>query len=580
MNISIIDHLNKFREIDLSNCKTREEKILLVMKNCKYLYDKNIFFKLLTKEEKEKYFCYLSDGDRITYLHKTKGDIIERVYNNVINENVLGSYELEKIGESIKDEDERYEYLKKMHSLMEIHYTYLLSETINNKDYYENIAFNILDKKPIYLLRFIITKFTDEQKEEYLDRLTIGSQVSVIKSFTNKKLIKKYAEKEEYSQYRSELIISTEEENYIIEKFITTTSLKLKLNIINKVKDQNLKTFLTCFLDDKNMMEFLISNSYEPNVSENVTSLINRTKIDNKITIGVELETCNTNIKDFEKIKSIFNDYLIKGDKSVKSGFEIVSPILHYNIHDMNLLNGVCELLKTCKFYTDSSCGGHIHIGASYLTRKEDYLMLLYLYNNVENIMYYITDKEGTIKRENVSEYAMKTKDTYIEAITEGKLNKDTKESIIETLQQINQNRYKGLNFKNIGLYGKNTIEFRMPNGEIEFSELLANIKLFAKLIEMSHKLVDMPKTDITKLKAQKLCYIKNDEEKLNCFLEILFSNQKDREIYINRYKKNKELTEKAEQKLTTLLSNELFTTEEIVVDYDEEKHALVKKII
>lgn len=580
MNISIIDHMNKFREIDLSNCKTREEKILLVMKNCKYLYDKNIFFKLLTKEEKEKYFCYLSDGDRITYLHKTKGDIIERVYNNVINENVLGSYELEKIGSSIKDENERYKYLKKMYPLMESYYTYLIAETINNKDYYEDIAFNILDKKPIYLLRFIITKFTDEQKEEYLDRLTIGSQVSVIKSFTNKELIKKYAEKEEYSQYRSDLIISTEEENYIIEKFIKTTSLKLKLNIINKVEDQNLKTFLTCFLDDKNMMEFLISNSYEPNISENVTSLINRTKIDNKITIGVELETCNTNIKDFEKIKSIFTNYLIKGDNSVKSGFEIVSPILHYNIHDMNLLNGVCELLKTCKFYTDSSCGGHIHIGASYLTRKEDYLMLLYLYNNVENIMYYITDKEGTIKRENVSEYAMKTKDTYIEAITEGKLNKDTKESIIETLQQINQNRYKGLNFKNIGLYGKNTIEFRMPNGEIEFSELLANIKLFAKLIEMSHKLVDMPKTDITKLKAQKLCYIKNDEEKLNLFLEILFPNIVDRQIYINRYKKNKELTEKAEQKLTTLLSNELFTTEEIVVDYDEEKHALVKKII
>lgn len=26
MNISIIDHMNKFREIDLSKCKTREEK--------------------------------------------------------------------------------------------------------------------------------------------------------------------------------------------------------------------------------------------------------------------------------------------------------------------------------------------------------------------------------------------------------------------------------------------------------------------------------------------------------------------------------------------------------------------------
>ena len=69
MNISIIDHMNKFRELDLNKCKTREEKILLVMKNCKHLCDKNTFFKLLTKEEKEKYFCYLSDSDRIIYLH-------------------------------------------------------------------------------------------------------------------------------------------------------------------------------------------------------------------------------------------------------------------------------------------------------------------------------------------------------------------------------------------------------------------------------------------------------------------------------------------------------------------------------
>ena len=51
------------------------------------------------------------------------------------------------------------------------------------------------------------------------------------------------------------------------------------------------------------MMQFLISNSYEPNINNSITSLINRTKIDKTITIGVELETCNTNIKDFEKIK-------------------------------------------------------------------------------------------------------------------------------------------------------------------------------------------------------------------------------------------------------------------------------------
>lgn len=578
MNISIIDYMNKFKEFDLSNCKTREEKILLVMKNCKSYYYKDIFFKLLTKEEKEKYFCYLADSDKINYLHKTKGDIIERVYNNVINENVLGSYELEKIGSSIKDENERYKYLKKMYPLMESYYTYLIAETINNKDYYEDIAFNILEKKPIYLLRFIITKFTDEQKEKYLDRLTIGSQVSVIKSFTNKKIIKKYAEKEEYSQYRSDLITSTEEENYIIEKFIKTDSIELKLNIISKVKDQNLKTFLTCFLDDKNMMQFLISNSYEPNINNSITSLINRTKIDKTITIGVELETCNTNIKDFEKIKSIFTDYLIKEDKSVKSGFEIVSPILHYNLTDMNKLYQVCELLKRCNFYTDQSCGGHIHIGASYFTSKEDYYMLVYLYSNVENILYYITDKEGTIKRSSVERFAMKSKEQYLKAIDEGLFDKEhLDDGIKDTFDEINKDRYKGLNFKNVGSEYKNTIEFRMPNGEIEFTELLSNIKLFARLIEMSHKLVQMDKTDILKQKALKLSSTKDELGKLNLLLEILFPNPSDRIIYLKRYKTNYSLTQKETEQITSSLRDKLFYE---VVAYDEENHSLVKKII
>ena len=62
----------------------------------------------------------------------------------------------------------------------------------------------------------------------------------------------------------------------------------------------------------------------------------------------------------------------------------------------MTKLKSVCNLLKENKFYTDKSCGGHIHIGASYFTRKEDFYMLLYLYANTENILYYICDRKNT----------------------------------------------------------------------------------------------------------------------------------------------------------------------------------------
>ncbi len=40
-----------------------------------------------------------------------------------------------------------------MYPLMESYYTYLIAETINNKDYYEDIAFNILDKKANILVK-------------------------------------------------------------------------------------------------------------------------------------------------------------------------------------------------------------------------------------------------------------------------------------------------------------------------------------------------------------------------------------------------------------------------------------------
>ena len=144
-------------------------------------------------------------------------------------------------------------------------------------------------------------------------------------------------------------------------------------------------------------------------------------------------------------------------------------------------------------------------------------------------------------------------------------------------LNEIKIDRYKGLNFKNLGTYYKNTIEFRMPNGEIEFTELLSNIKLFARLIEMSHKLVQMDKTDIIKQKALKLSSTKDELGKLNLLLEILFPNPSDRIIYLKRYKTNYSLTQKETEQITSSLRDKLFYE---VVAYDEENHSLVKKII
>lgn len=68
--------------------------------------------------------------------------------------------------------------------------------------------------------------------------------------------------------------------------------------------------------------------------------------------------------------------------------YEIISPVPHYNVEDLQQLKSVCKILKECNFYTDYSCGGHIHIGADYLKSIKDIYILIYISTNCENIIY------------------------------------------------------------------------------------------------------------------------------------------------------------------------------------------------
>ena len=577
MIIGSIDNLKKYKGIDLTDCETREDKIVKIFKNLKYNYDKDNFFKYLTSNEKTKYLFYTSYENIASYITKNHKTIFKNIKEIIkVNPNV-SEYDLKRVMEEIKSDDIKYEYLCSISDIMNHFYLEQTAMLFKDNKYAIKFYLNKI-RYSKYSVDYVKRVLNDTAKSYFLKDFNDEDKKSIILFIQDKNILKKYVNEPYLSSCRSTITARTEDTNLILDKFTEIDSLTFKLNLITKVKNGDLKKMLICMLEDENLMEFLISNETTPSNNNFVKELYETTIIDPNITIGVELEACNESIKNFNKTKTVFNDFNIKQDLSVKSGFEIVSPILHYNLTDMNKLYQVCELLKKCNFYTDQSCGGHIHIGASYFTRKEDYYMLIYLYSNVENILYYITDKEGTVKRSSVEKFAMKSKEEYLKAIDEGLFDKDHfKSKIKDTFDEINKDRYKGLNFKNVGSEYKNTIEFRMPNGEIEFTELLYNIKLFSRLIEMSHKLVEMDKTDIVKQKALRLSSTKDELEKLNILLEILFPNPNDRIIYLKRYKTNYALTQKENEELNSSLRDKLFYE---VVAYDEENHSLVKKII
>ena len=568
------------RGIDITGCETIEDLITTLEKEDSY-YITQVFI-YLNDEEKMKY-CYKIN--RIYFLDYMK-TLDKKNQKEVITmhiDNIKKDYIIDFI-ESLESDLEKYEYLELLSDKLKDNLLGIKNIILSmNDEQMKIISINAFLNDKSYYKIDTIQKLSDEAKELYIDSLEDSDAAKVILSFNNKELIKKYSLQKRFTKYRSKLVSATNDPTYIKEVFKSINVNKFRVNLITILEDTNLKRELTELLSDANLKSYLLSNEEEETILNNLitpvtTSELGKTEVDNKITIGVELECCNKEIDNYTKTKTLLNHFDVKRDTTVRSGLEITSPIMHYDMENLTLLKSLCELLKENKFYTDTSCGGHIHIGSNYFTTKEDYLMLLYLYNNCEEILYYITDRENTKKRPSFDRYATKSKEAYIGAIDEGLFKKENfNKEITSIFNKINPDRYRGLNLT------KQTIEFRMPNGEIDFTELLANIKLFSRLIEMSHKLNYLEKTDPIKVKAFLIGETKSDIEKLNLLLDILFTTESEKQIYIDRYTKNSKLDIEEKKKFLIDIKKHLFKEKEnpvISFEYDQEEKTLTKKVL
>lgn len=515
--------------IDIDENFSRKD-ILEKLKNNKSFISK--VFYCLTEEEKKEYFCYTFRHTMISYLNEINIDdrinMLVDVYKKIDNYDLYRIFDVDDVIEKEKYLDVFFEYLPD-------YYISLLIETISD----ESLKIKMCDKylcADYYLLKIVLT-FSDLNKEKYIDRFSsINDQIEIILSFKDYNLIKKYVDMDKYKKYRTKLISSTDNYELIMDEFNNNKNLKFRIELINCIKNENIRLELIQSLNDDCVRMFYLSNI---NNCKNLLNELKGTILDKDITFGVELECSNEKIDKYRDIDKIFGNYRIERDSSVKNGFEIVSGILKYDINDLNKLKNVCDLLDRCNFYTDYSAGGHIHIGTKYLDRREDYIMLLYLYLNCEDILYFISDRKNTIKRKGIKSYASKNKIEYIKAIDAGLFTLEYN-NIKELFDKICSSRYRGLNLKNIDKTDKNTIEFRMPNGEINFDELLLNIKLFGRLVEMSHKLNDMEDDNYVKKMAFMIGNTKSEKERLELLLNLLFDYEEERKIYRDRYFSNK----------------------------------------
>lgn len=300
---------------------------------------------------------------------------------------------------------------------------------------------------------------------------------------------------------------------------------------------------------------------------------------------GVELEAFNVHTKKPKKdMPSLYmskdsNEFIEKHrwkkatalEESLVSfgGAELVSPILHDTKEDWQNLLEVCEHMKKYpgkyadKVITDSRCGCHVHFDARVLTgrniQETESMMgnFLRLWAEAEELIYKMCNdvgqpiRDGSLenklkgiervasKLQGVKGMASPTGKKILKAIEEGNLRVSYKKfgilKRIVALGKLDPRRYHGLNLTNIGNPRKNTIEFRISNGTLDFDTIKKNIYLYASILQLARNMTLEPQ----KISSQLNEFFKtnvSEEQKVDSFLNLLFREDSDKQIYKERW--------------------------------------------
>ena len=273
-----------------------------------------------------------------------------------------------------------------------------------------------------------------------------------------------------------------------------------------------------------------------------------------KMTIGVEIES--EGLASREEIAGIIGNlsWKLKPDDTLDDGIEAVplSGLTPSTAGDE--IYGACKALCLSGQTISERCGGHIHIGADYLTDLQDWKNLRTIWNNTEKILYIISNRKGEIPREEVLKYAkpISGKDEFKQKTINLESESDL-ENFIAGIKKIQGDRFSAINYVNVGEEEKNTIEFRLPNGTLDPTTWIENINLFGGLVRVSHELSKiMLKSEEQRTEEEKkmlynyeVIQMEQDERKVAEALIGLCVSQEQMQTYLDRYDENSELLEK-----------------------------------
>ena len=582
------------------------------MKNFADIFDKKTYvLKLLRKqgitEEDKDYIKKCLRKNIIILSIDQKFMLIKLVKDEEFTKECIENYSLGlsldrqvDLVQGMEDKEYIKSYLEQRKSKLSEYYKMQLVKSVNDIDYMKLcVQDDKLELNSFYKTQLIKnindSEFTKRCIRDNSLGLTTENKVSLIKEIGDNEFTKKCVIDETLGlsvKEKTELIAETKDLEYIfrcikdgdlisnmedkvelikltdnpefikscIEDYNIGLSTGDKVKLIKCVRDIDyikscIKNEKLC-LTERDKLILILGTKNRDIIKEGInkeTKDMKKVNLPEGMTVGVEIEA-----EGFGTMRqALFNGWRAKKDGSLEEGTEIISPVLVGLEKDSKEIYNICNMLKTLGAYASERCGGHVHIGADYLTTYQSYANLVEIWGNVEEILYIISNKEGEITRFGAaSKYAVPISEKVEKALESGTINITNETELsnfVQQLQSVQCTRHSGINFMNVNNSYKKTVEFRIPNGTIEPKTWIENINLFGGIISASEKL------NIIQLKPENMRTsdeqyylnvfeeLKNSnlsrEEKLEILLELTIPEE-EKETYRNRYKINSKILE------------------------------------
>ena len=502
-------------------------------KNASYTYEisfnKEIFY--------IKYLSFLKNNDPFSVFDFINAIKDENIKMELLHKTKLSSKQIYNIIENMSD-NYKVVFFDRLNLYEQVRLVKSLSD--------DSLKIKYLDSFPMDRKWIIVCSLSDELKLDYLYKNEYREyKNNIIKSISDKEVLLKgikMIDKEEQIDF----ILKTQDLSlkYEVYKLISNLTSDERFNIINNIikyeNDINKIKSLTSIITDYNLSKLMINSKKDKEVLlKDIDITYINPNIDNKITIGLEIEPSHDSYYVYEKLDSIIKGWKIVKDISLKDGIEIISPVLNYDLESLKEIFYVCEVLKENNFFENETCAGHIHIGLDYFESMDELIVFYNIFCNCEYIFYLISNKENNKVRNEIIKYSKPISSLISQNNDIYNLRKSSGLfSFVNKLKRIQKtSRDYSINIKNAFNEDKNTIEYRVPNGEIEYDELVYNIILLTSLVTVSKRISKGFKSKYLDLILDNsISY----EMKLEYLLYILFEDdEKLKEVYRNRFYSN-----------------------------------------